>query len=365
MSQLPSKSSEHARPAPASPVKLLAGQTFTEEERERLIGYVLDLKKSHIQQFLFEQGLPTSGTKAQLRERLEAQLQTGSLTSEELVSLVDSIEPWGKQHVVLYDGPDIDLAPWKDERAFLDRLKQHRLSRYYNARLPLILPQSLALSSVEHSSRRLRITAIERRDYWERLEDLDRHERDNSGDEIELRAFAHRVSRGIVAWEWDLVSNTAFLQITELPSHSKFEKVIEKFHGMVGRWLEIGKFPQVDLSRSIGRFHELELLHTAETRSHGIDYATLTGRRLSGRSASSLDPLIGEVVVDSALDNVRKAGVGHSGNFYFVPTSRAGNPIKDEVHVVVMADKGRLHLMAANEEKVVRYVLHRIRAACR
>ena len=55
-----------------------------------------------------------SGTKQDLRERIQEALDEGDLTYERLVDFLDSVAPWGKQHVFLYRGPRIDMQAWKD-----------------------------------------------------------------------------------------------------------------------------------------------------------------------------------------------------------------------------------------------------------
>src|SRR3990170_2878980 len=129
-------------------IKLLRPPDYTAEERQALIDFVLHLRKSHIQDFLARAELPKSGTKSDLRERLQEALDEGRLTYEQLVDLLDSLAPWGKQHVFLYTGPRSDLRSWKDPDQFLEHLNRHGLGKLFNARLPLILPDKLMLSSI-------------------------------------------------------------------------------------------------------------------------------------------------------------------------------------------------------------------------
>ena len=46
---------------------------------------------------------------------------------------------------------------------------------------------------------------------------------------MELRAYLSGTSRGLVIFEWNLVASNAMLQITELPSESKYEEVRDQF----------------------------------------------------------------------------------------------------------------------------------------
>src|SRR5881397_947913 len=95
-------------------IKLLGAPDYSAEERLALIDFVLAFRKSHIQDFLKQVELPKSGTKEDLRERLQEALDGGELTYESLVDFLDSVASWGKQHVFLYHGPRSDQQAWKD-----------------------------------------------------------------------------------------------------------------------------------------------------------------------------------------------------------------------------------------------------------
>ncbi len=343
-----------------------------EPETALLLSHVLALKKDRIQEFLGKHELGRSGTKAKIRERLEAALAAGTITTDSIVQLLDEVTPWGKQHVFLYRGPQSPIADWKRTDWLAELLRRHRLHDCLNASLPLTLPEEMTVSSVMHDGRRLRITAIRKRQWNERMPEHDERRTTDLGEPIELRAYVDRVTRGLVAFEWDLIANTAMLQVSQLPTGVQYEEVAEEFFGLVREWLDIGHFTIVDLRRAIRRLHELEENGARETRSHSINYRTLEGRRLEGTSASSGDPLLGEPVIDSALAAVRANGVGHLGNFYWCPNGTANgvaagasnghvSPLDADVHVVIHGHRNRINFTTPNDERTVRHVLSRIR----
>ncbi len=266
-----------------APIKLLGAPDYSAKERRALIDFVLALRKSLIQDFLKRVELSRSGTKQDLRERLQDALDRGELTYERLVDFLDSVAPWGKQHVFLYQGPRGDVQMWKDPSHTQHLLKQHRLGKLFNARLPLILPEKLTLSSVTHTDGRLRVTAIEKRDYTERTPEHDEEKEAEGGERITLKAYTHHVTRTLAAFEWDLNANVAMLQITQLPEDGDYEKLAEQFAQLVKPWLDIKLFGAADLRPVIDKLHEIEKNGQAEARSHGIDYRSLQGRRVSAR----------------------------------------------------------------------------------
>jgi hypothetical protein len=346
-------------------IKMLQPPEFTDDEQAQLVTDLLALKKAQIGDFLVRVGLPKSGTKEQIRSRVEDALGDSTISLARLVQFLDEVIPWGKQHVLLYKGPRTSIANWKKTDCVAELLKRHRLGKYLNASLPLALPEKMTVSSIYHDAGRLRITAIKKREWWERDPDYDETKVTAEGDDVQLRAFVHRVTRGLVAFEWDLNGNIAMLQISQLPTGFRYENVAQEFFDLIAAWLDINRFSTVDLRPAIKKLHELEETGNGETRSHGINYRTLQGRRFEGKSASPADPLLGETVIDAALGAVRNAGVGHLGNFYWLPSAATNpvvNPLDGEVHVMIVGSQNRINFPTPNGEQTIRYVLSRIRS---
>lgn len=345
-------------------VKLLASPDFNEDERELIVTDLLALKKEQIGEFLARSDLPKSGTKEELKARIEEALENESLSLTQIVQFLDSVIPWGKQHVYLFKGPQSSIAQWRKEEWMSKLLKKHRLGKYLNASLPLVLPDTMKISSVLHDPKRLRITAIKRRDWWERDSGYDDATTNDEGEDVELRAYVHRVTRGLVAFEWDLVANTAFLQISQQRRAFDYEEAANEFFELIEKWLDRSIFSVVDLRPPITKLHELEESGKGEARSHGIKYRTMQGSHLEGKSASPADPLLGDALMDAALRPIRKSGIGHLGNFYWTPTNGAAVVLDSEVHVIVVGFKNRVNFPTPNDEETVRYVLSRIRSHC-
>ena len=346
-------------------VKLLGPPDYSAEERQALIDFVLALRKSHIRDFLSQVELPLSGTKEDLRERLQEALDGGDLTYERLVDLLDSVAPWGKQHVFLYHGPQGDMQAWKDPEHIQRLLKQHRLGKLFNAKLPLILPEKLTLSSITHGDGRLRVTAVEKREYRERTPQHDEEKVTKDGERVILKAYMHHVARTLAAFEWDLNANVATLQITQLQEDGDYENLAGDFSRLVTSWLDVKQFGAVDLRPTIAKLHAMGQNGQGEARPHGVNYLTPQGRQVSARSPSPRHSVLGEAVLDEAMETIRKNTVGNLGNFYWLPSVKAGpvaNPLDVDIHLIIVGAKSRVNFPTPNSEEVVRYVLHRVRA---
>ena len=141
-------------------IETLRSPVFTDDEQTQIVTDLLASEKSQIRDFLASNEIVRSGTKEEIRNRIEDGLQNGTLSLAQLVQFLDQVIPWGKQHVFLYKGPGAPIADWKNAAWLAKLLKNQRLGKYLNATLPLALPERMKLSSIMHDGRRLRVTAI-------------------------------------------------------------------------------------------------------------------------------------------------------------------------------------------------------------
>lgn len=311
-----------------------------------------------IRSFLEAEGLAYSGNKPELRARIEKSIENETLSLDALVRTLDELMPWSKQHAYLLAAPGRGVSKYKKTKSFLDILKASEVFDLLDAKIPLLLPEELTLSTIERDDGVLSAVAVRRRDYTTREPELDETDELESGEEYELRAFIPKVTRNIVSFSWHLSSGHACLRITELPGSDDYDDIREEFEQLIRPWLDISSFQIVDVSRAIKRLHELEEQNASEARSHGIEYRTVGGRRLSGHSSNKDDSVLGEAVVDDALKNVRGVGVARRSNFYWLSNSSG---IERECHVIVLGDKRRVSFKANTTREAVQYVLRRVR----
>ena len=352
-----------------APLEDLAPSEYSEEEREKVIQYFMKFEGDIIREFLASYGLPKSGIKPKLRLRIQNALDEGTLEYKDLVNFLDTMAPLGKQHVFLYDGPESNVVTkWREEEHYSEVIEDNGLSEYLNSRLPLILPKTLTPSSIKYTTgRELEIYAVERREHWKRKQECDER-RIQKNKEIEFRAYLHQVTRGIMIFRWNLVSNNAILQISQLPSYFKYEEAEERFAELIRPLLNLELFQKIDLRPVIKELHRLEGTSNPVARSHSIGYRTLGGRAVSVQSPTYRDSVLGEQDLDSALSNISRQSVGHNGNFYWLPSSTNpadGNPLAKEVHTIIVGTKNRINFTTQNKEEDLKYVLSRVQVLSR
>jgi hypothetical protein len=344
---------EHKDTGPETYTEREAPESLTEGEVELVLNYLLSHKKAFTQDFLREdRGLPFSGTKEKLRERLKGYLGDGQLDAADLVWLLNRIEGWGNQHIYLYQASDRLIEPWLEEDSVRKRLADLGLDDLFNRQRPLVLPEETTLSSIEWTPERVRFVWVEKRQWEERVSEEDIKE-----EGMVWRAYRINISRGLIAFDWDLVSGYAMLMIQRLPRGTKYYLIRDRFEKELEPMVGLSQFEQVRVSRAIQRIQALE---EKEVRRRQLAYQTQRGGKVTFTSA-------GRSRGTSADPDLKRAGqalnstAGLLGNFYWIPVE--GKPGR-EVHSKLYASDQRVGIFGEHQERDVRYVLSRIRQHC-
>jgi hypothetical protein len=358
---------------------------YNTEEQALAVASLLRLNNSLINEFLNNSNIKKGNNKAELRIRITDALEADVISYADIYTYLNPIESWGRQHVVLYEGPAKDLDQWRNPTWVANHIEEQGLTGLLNKDLPLALPKELTLSSIKYSNSTLRITAVERREGEVRDPEFDyetesmAHALQSDSIAVEIagtatsidetiiyRAYRYQVYRGIIAFEWDLMANHATLQISQLPSGEKYEDATARFEVLISNLLNLSDHSAICLRSVITRLHEMEEAKKPEARSKGIAYKTVQGRTIEGKSAGGSLGLLGELVVDTTMSSVRKVSVGHTGNFYWLPPDvnliASENPLTNEIHVFLNGDARRCNFPVFSPEPQIRYVLQRIRA---
>lgn len=344
---------------------------YTREERKIILEYVEDeLTVPMIKDFLREKGLPLGGKKSELIETVVEAIRMKQVTYVELIDLLDEVLPWGAQHVFLYGEPEIkDTSAYRDPKEFGKLLAANGASRSFRARLPLALPDTLALSSIVHDGSAIRIVAIERREGFLRDSFRDTRSKTERDEVIEFRAYVEKTTRGLIIFEWDLVQNHAMMQVTTLPTKGDYGHAATRFSKLVSKWLDLSRFPVLNLRRGIAAFHteHVEKGEASRVTPHGVAYNTMAGGRVEARSATAKLPLSDDADAADAVERMRTEGIGRHGNFYWNVYPGCDDEeaqVGRGIHVKLLGEAQRSHFPTSNTEEVVRHVLSDIRAAC-
>ena len=196
------------------------------------------------------------------------------------------------------------------------------------------------------------------------MKEYDKEDKTTDGEKIELRAYIPMVARGVTIFTWDLVANTAMLQVSQLESGSEYEEKEKKFAGLINSFLDITRFEKIDIKPAIKKLNVLEEKGKPEARSHGIGYRSPGGMKCAFQSPTYRDSILGESGLSRALCEIREKTIGHIGNFYWLDAAKAPvdhNPLQDEVHTIIVGDKSRINFTKHNRDEDIKHVISRVR----
>ena len=324
---------------------------LTGEEIDRILDYVLGHKMAFVHEFLRGRGLPFSGTKEKLRQRLEEYLQEGSVEAIDLLRLLNKIEGWGNQHIYLYRAAERLIEPWTTESSVQERLEKVGLAELLHRPRPLVLPDEPTLSSIEWSSDRVRFVWVEKRQWEERISEEDIEE----GRTV-WRAYRIRVSRGLIAFDWDLLSGHAMLAIQRLPRGSKYRPIRDRFEAELDEIVDLQQFDPIRVSRTIRPIES-----SGEVRRRQLAYQTHRGGKVRFTSASQSTDAFVDPDLERAGQALRSETAGILGNFYWLSVP---GKLERELHSKLYALDQRIGIFGEQKERDVRYVLSRIRHYC-
>lgn len=315
-----------------------------------LLNIIFNHRKAILQSFLRERQQAFSGTQVKLRERVEEYLSDGSVSPEELVELLDRVEGWGNQHIYLYRSPDALIERWSTEKKAHNALKAHGKEHLLNRRRSLVLPANPMLCAVEWTPSGVRFIWVEKRVWRERAPDEDYHH-----DNIEFTANRLRVARGLIAFDWDLISGHAALLIQRLPSGSDYGSARRRFEAELQPFVKIGGFENMPISSAI-----IALEKSGEVRHRQLEHATEYGGKISFVSRAPKVCATSDPTLKKARQALGDALAGRHGNFYWPMPGVT----KREIHVKLYAKDQRLAIFGECSEEEVRYVLHSVRGHC-
>ncbi len=325
-----------------------ASLTLSDVDRKLLIEYVFGHRMAPIQGLLEQHGLAKSGKKEELKERVTKALDDGTIAAEALVAHLDHVEGWGNQHVYLYKSPPGEQKTWKKHVDVIQKLTDAGAEHLFNQTRPLVLPDEPTLSTVEWTIRRVRFVWVEKREWEMRLEDEDAEE-----DGILYKAYLPQVARGIMAFDWNLVSGEAALMIQRLPSGEQYDAIRADYEAELEKFIDIENFTRVRARRAIRKLEK-----AAEVLNRKVDHETRSGGKASFTSKGRKTDAYADKDLKKSRDALGGQTISILGNFYFRPKAKR---LDRNIHIKVYSKDQRIAIFGECTEEEVTYVLSRIR----
>lgn len=323
-------------------------------ESEFLVNSVMAQRAEHAKFLLGSKGLTKSGTKHDLRDRLCEALEDGTITTEDLVELLDSVESWGRQHVFLYDTPNA-ASHIRQKSGLQSTLGNIGWNLTLNEAQSLIMPTSKTVRLVNLSDNILRVEWIETRKWTERVQEQDYSE-EIDGEEVVFQATKKRHQRSISAFEWNLLDQTAALFIHQLPSGTRYKQEEEAFKAILRPLVDLDTFDKIRMKRAIAKIKDQKGIRERRT-----NYVAATGSKLSMQSSGRGMTISSEPELKEVKDLIKQSklmGAAFLNCFWETDSS-----LLQEVHTHMDVFDCRVGFLGQCTEDSVRHVLSRVRKA--
>ena len=315
-------------------------------DKNQVLDLLLAQKMAFTQDFLRARNLAFSGNKLRLRERLANYVDSQTLSIPDLISLLNQIEGWGRQHIYLYRCVDRLVEDWSSEAFAVSQLKRAGLIDLLDAQRTLLLPEVPTITSIHWSPSRMKLVWVEARHWEQRLQDEDIAKAD-----LVWRAYKRHISRGIVTFEWNLLNGRAMLMIEQLPRGFRYSESRDFFASEMEPIVSLGRFQPIQVSKAIKPIEQSE-----PVRCRQIAFESPTGATAQFTSASRSRDVYQDDTFESAADIMRDSTIGSDGNFYW----QKGGGLSRELHCRIYGHDQRVGIFGQHREADVRHVLEKI-----
>ena len=315
---------------------------------EYLLSHKLEVARSLLQRC----NLNSKGDDATRRKRIQSEIGQ-AIDPIKITRVLDGVEGWGNQQVVLFQSTDAIASLWKKEATVTDIVKKLELSSLVNGVRPILLPDAPTLSQVIWSRKRVRFVWVQKRIWHVRREEFD----ERKGD-IELRAHQVQSRRGICYFDWNLVSGSAALLMQLLPNATEYKALQVGLLEDLGKWLPIEALEMTGLQGLIGKLEA-----SPEVSRRNVVLAAADRSEVDIKSGDRNS----DAYADKSIVALRKAmkqegPVASRRGFYYWQAAK--NFLERIIPMRVYPRDNRLSTHGQCTETEVQYVLSRVRAAC-
>jgi hypothetical protein len=320
---------------------------------ERLaIEYLFSHNLSAARSLLQRCGLSSKGDEATRRKRIQSELGK-AIKPIEIARILDKIEGWGNQHIVLFLSTDAIASLWKKPATLTDIAERLGLSSLVNGIRPILLPDEPTLSQIIWTKKHVRFVWVQKRIWHVRREELD----ERKGD-VEMRAYEIQNRRGICYFDWNLVSGSAALLMQLLPKATEYKALQARLFEDLGHWLQTPAFEIVGLQSLIGKLED-----SKEVTRRNLVLATSGLSEVDIKSFNRNTDAYSDRAVVKMREAMQKEGpvAQRRGFFYW---QEANKFLDRTIPMRVYPKDNRLSIHGQCTESEVQYVLSRVRAVC-
>jgi hypothetical protein len=255
--------------------------------RKLIRGIVLAQGNVFIKELLRKKEIRIGATKADFESNLLNAIDDGKLTEDDVSTWLDEVEGWGDQHVYLFKiPPKVANEPvWASVATVQERLKDTKLSKYWNADTSFLYPSRLMLTGIYFDGQALRFVWHQGLSSWIRTPKMDRQKVIDS-DRYEFRAYRERLDRLVMRFEMRIKLGLAAV-FMRIPWNSKdHQNAIVTVADTIRPLVKLDDLPALPISTVIKTLDQTELTTTSKVTAQRarlsdagiyVEFANTTG----------------------------------------------------------------------------------------
>ena len=294
-------------------------------------------------------------TKSELRDKLKYAITEGLVTEADLLVLLNELDSWGKQRILLRRFPPALLQDYRNLESFQRRVAETNFESLLNGQVSLTPTQELTPMrinlNIDGDAPLLTVVAAKTRDIWLPQQDIEPITDDNYPD-IVFRPFKKENQKVIAFAEVNINSGYALISTNIIRQGQAYNAEFGEFYSLFGDVLPFDEMQKVELYQATRAIYDLP---PTEIRLLSHNRSTSAGNRINYNSQSrSLD-----FRDDSEMTQSWRALPDASNHF----CNCIWHPCPDlceEVHLHVYARDGQITILREARESSVRYVLRQI-----
>lgn len=326
-----------------------SSESINENDLLLLIDLTLSHNNREIQEFLKSKDLKYSGTTKELKEKLKKYIDSGDITPEEIISLLDQLEEYGNQHIYLFNLPENYLSELQDEELLKQNLETNGYLELYNGYRPLFLPENPEILSISYDLDWFKIR------WGVKKEDLTPIEEntitEDDGQKYLIQKFLIRSIRETTLFQVSMVNGDAELLIHR-STNSDYENEKNEYMNQIYNIFKWDPLENIELNPAI-----VNIESSGEVRTRIINLQTPRRSNIEITSHSKGNSINDDPDALNTRNSVNLA-IGKRGNFYWLP-DRSDEILSRELFTIIYSD--RFSIYGERHEEEVNYVIGRVR----
>jgi hypothetical protein len=324
---------------------------------ERILNLLESFRsKTQVQHFLQTKDVAHSGTWETVREKIEQALNSGSITEDELIALLEDIEEHGDQYIYVYDFNPSEAPRIRNRSGFVNLLtgqeQRQSLDRLAIVEKPSTQP---TLVSAQYGQDRIKLKWVQKRFFRQPLDETI----DGNIATVRYQIIDTRAVDLVIL---DSAQRKAVLCIQKIePGVRDYRSQRQELFARLGRFVDHQAFTPLDLVKLMKRMDDRTFKEIRRRRYRGLD---AEGQLIDVTSATEAKDIYDGGLYRTGRDHYGGAIASLNVNTYWIPVPEKLDreihtifPYKQAVNAVVFTQR------CTKQERD--YVLSRIESIAR